>query len=62
MRCGDIYRNNKNGARYMLMYEIPDCSEGRENKEIVVYINTVSRRAYAREKEEFCRKFTKEEE
>ena len=56
-----IYKNNKNGAKYKILSIIPDCSEGREDKKIVVYMNIVSERIYGREKEEFYCKFTKVE-
>ena len=57
-----VYTNNKNGEKYQFLNRIPDCTNGREGKEIIVYLELETKKLKGREKEEFYQKFTRVKE
>lgn len=53
------YRNKKTGQIYIFIREIIDATNSREGKTVVLYINPVTLKMYARDTDEFLEKFEK---
>lgn len=55
----ELYKHNKTGNIYCLVLkDVIECTNGREEKKYVVYMNT-EHMLFCREADEFYQKFTK---